>query len=250
MEYGICNLALIPLRAEPRHQSEIVSQLLFGETFELLERTENWVRVVTTFDGYQGWISDLQFTMIDGYELLTGKPPVLTNTVITEATKQSDGSKVYIPFGSSLPFFEGGKFTIGDDVYSVEIKEHHADIIAIARCFLNVPYLWGGRTHAGIDCSGYVQALMRTQGINLMRDAWQQAGQGTVVDFLQAAKPGDLAFFDNAEGRIVHVGMMLGDDRIIHASGRVKIDRIDSQGIYADELKRYTHQLRIIKRYL
>jgi hypothetical protein len=250
MEYGICNLALIPLRAEPRHQSEIVSQLLFGETFELLERTENWVRIVTTFDGYQGWISDLQFTMIDGYDLLTGKPPVLTNTIITEATKLSDGSKVYIPFGSSLPFFEDGKCTIGNDTYSVELKEHHVDITAIARCFLNVPYLWGGRTHAGIDCSGYMQALMRTQGVNLMRDAWQQAGQGIVVDFLQAAQPGDLAFFDNAEGRIVHVGMMLGDDRIIHASGRVKIDRIDSQGIYSDELKRYTHQLRIVKRFL
>ena len=108
MEYGICNLGMIPLRAEAKHQSEMVSQLLFGETFELLEHTDNWVRIVTTFDGYQGWISSLQFAMIDGYQLVTGKPSILTNTIITEAVKLSDGSKVYIPFGSSLPFFENG----------------------------------------------------------------------------------------------------------------------------------------------
>jgi cell wall-associated NlpC family hydrolase len=250
MEYGICNLGTIPVRAEPRHQSEMVSQLLFGETFEILERAENWARVVTTFDGYQGWINDLQFAMLDGYQLVTGKPSVITNAITTEAVKLSDRSKIYIPFGSSLPFFENGKCAIGDDEYSIELEKHSTDIVDIAHCFLNSPYLWGGRTHAGIDCSGYAQALMRTQGVNLMRDAWQQAGQGTVVDFLQEAQPGDLAFFDNAEGRIVHVGMMLGDDLIIHASGKVKIDRVDSQGIYSDELKRYTHQLRIIKRYL
>ena len=249
MEYGICNLGMIPLRAEAKHQSEMVSQLLFGETFELLEHTDNWVRIVTTFDGYQGWISSLQFAMIDGYQLVTGKPSILTNTIITEAVKLSDGSKVYIPFGSSLPFFENGKCSIGNEDYRIDMRSNNAAIIDIARSFLNTPYLWGGRTHAGIDCSGYVQALMRTQGVNLMRDAWQQAGQGKVVDFLQEAQPGDLAFFDNEEGRIVHVGMMLSNEQIIHASGKVKIDRIDSQGIFSDELKKYTHQLRIIKRY-
>ncbi|MBW4889691.1 C40 family peptidase [Mucilaginibacter sp. HMF5004] len=250
MEYGICNLGMIPLRAEPRHQSEMVSQLLFGETFELLERVDNWVRVVTTFDGYHGWISDLQFAALDGYQLVTGKPSVITNDIITEAVKLSDQSKIYIPFGSSLPFFEDGKCTIGNEEYHIELQNHPNNLVNIARAFLNAPYVWGGRTHAGIDCSGYVQALMRTQGVNLQRDAWQQAGQGNVVDFLQAAQAGDLAFFDNAEGRIIHVGMMLGNDRIIHASGKVKIDRIDNQGIYSDELKKYTHTLRIVKRFL
>lgn len=250
MEYGICNLALIPLRAEAREQSELVSQLLFGETFEILERTDNWVRIITTLDGYHGWINALQFCMIDAYQLMTGNPPVVTQTVVTRAIRSANNTVLYLPFGSSLPFFEDNKCFIGDDEFRVELVKEEHTLIDIAKLFLNSPYLWGGRTHFGIDCSGYTQALMRTQGINLMRDAWQQAGQGVVVDFLQEAQPGDLAFFDNAEGRIVHVGMMLGNDQVIHASGKVKIDRIDNQGIYSDELKKYTHKLRIIKRML
>lgn len=250
MEYGICNLGMIPVRAEASHRSEMVSQLLFGETFELMERAENWVRIVTTFDGYHGWISDLQFAPVDAYRLMTEKPAVLTRSVITEAVKLSDSSKIYIPFGSSLPFFEDGHCSIGDAEYGININAVNSGLTDMALSFLNTPYLWGGRTHAGIDCSGFSQALMRTQGIKLMRDAWQQAGQGTLVDFLQEAQTGDLAFFDNAEGRIVHVGMMLGNDSIIHASGKVKIDRIDNQGIYSEELKKYTHKLRIVKRFL
>ena len=250
MEYGICNLALIPLRAEAKEQSELVSQLLFGETFEILEHTGNWVRIVTTLDGYQGWISVLQYVPIDAYQLMTGTPPLVTTAVVTEVTKLADQSKLYLPFGSSLPFFENGQCFIGNDVFKVNLNQQAGNLTDIARSFLNAPYLWGGRTHFGIDCSGYTQALMRTKGIKLMRDAWQQAGQGSAVDFLQEAQPGDLAFFDNAEGRIIHVGVILGNDHIIHASGKVKIDRIDNQGIYSTELNKYTHKLRIVKRFL
>jgi cell wall-associated NlpC family hydrolase len=120
----------------------------------------------------------------------------------------------------------------------------------VAKSFLNTPYLWGGRTHYGIDCSGFTQAVFKLRGFDLKRDAWMQAEQGTVVDFLAEAKLGDLAFFNNSEGKITHVGIMLNNEQIIHASGRVKIDRIDGQGIYSEELKRYTHKLRIVKRML
>ena len=119
-----------------------------------------------------------------------------------------------------------------------------------AKSFLNVPYLWGGRTHFGIDCSGFAQAVYRLQGITLKRDAYLQAEQGQTVDFLQEAKLGDLAFFDNEEGRITHVGMMLNNEQIIHASGKVKIYKIDMQGIYSAEQKKHTHKLRIVKRML
>ena len=120
----------------------------------------------------------------------------------------------------------------------------------VARSFLHAPYQWGGRTHAGIDCSGFSQAVMRQFGVSLPRDAWQQATEGTTVDFLPAAQTGDLAFFDNDQGRITHVGIMLGNGQIIHASGCVKIDQIDNQGIFSSQLQKHSHKLRIIKRYL
>jgi hypothetical protein len=252
MEYGICNLAIVPLRATAAHRSEMVSQVLFGETFEVLERAGEWVRVITGFDGYEGWINHLQFTnvapevVLNQFAALT----ITTNAVLTPARKEAGNSVLNLPFGSSLPLYDGIKCTVGSDDYDVEHAGNMPGLLETAHSFLNTPYLWGGRTHFGIDCSGYVQAVMRTQGVTLKRDASMQAGQGTVVDFLQEAQLGDLAFFDNAEGRIIHVGMMLDNQNIIHASGKVKIDQIDDQGIYSADQKKYTHQLRIIKRVL
>jgi hypothetical protein len=252
MEYGICNLSIAPLRAEAAHRSELVSQLLFGETFEIVEHTDDWARVITTFDGYDGWISKLQYNAIaaDRILQLLHIPATTTQAVITAARKENDNSVIYLPFGSTLPFYDGVKCLIGDEAYRVESVGDLNAFLEIAYSFLNAPYLWGGRTHFGVDCSGYVQAVLRTQGVTLTRDARLQAAQGTIVDFLQAAQLGDLAFFDNAEGRITHVGIMLDDQTIIHASGKVKIDKIDDQGIYSDEQKKYTHKLRIIKRFL
>ncbi len=154
-----------------------------------------------------------------------------------------------MPVGSSLVFLKGTTCQIGDEKFEIigEIGET-AKLDITAKSFLNTPYLWGGRTHYGIDCSGFTQAVFKLQGIHLRRDAWMQAEQGETVDFLAEAKMGDLAFFDNAEGKITHVGIMLNNEQIIHASGRVKIDSMDSQGIYSEELKRTTHKLRIIKR--
>lgn len=252
MEYGICNLAIAPLRAEAAHRSEQVSQLLFGETFEILEHTDEWIRVMTTFDGYEGWLSRLQYTAIasDDVIQLLAAPAITTRAIITAARKEADNSMLYLPFGSSLPFYNGADCHIADNNYNVATIGDLNTLVEMAYSFLNTPYLWGGRTHFGVDCSGYVQAVLRTQGVMLKRDARLQASQGAIVDFLQAAQLGDLAFFDNAEGRITHVGIMLDDQAIIHASGKVKIDKIDDQGIYSAEQKKYTHKLRIIKRFL
>ncbi len=252
MEYGICNLSMIPLRGEAKHSGELVSQLLFGETYEVMERDAHWIRIITTFDGYEGWIHQLQFAHIDydNYWKLYQLPIVLTRGVITAARKEADNSVLYLPFGSSLPFYDSIRFGIGYDDYRVDNIGNLETFLEIAYSFLNVPYLWGGRTHYGIDCSGYVQAVLRTQGIQLKRDASQQASQGEVVDFLPSARLGDLAFFDNEDSRITHVGIMLDNATIIHASGKVKIDQIDDQGIYSAEQKKYTHKLRIIKRFL
>jgi cell wall-associated NlpC family hydrolase len=253
MQYGISTLAIIPLRAEAGERSEMVSQLLFGETYQIMEWQEKWVKILTAFDNYEGWISRVQVSLINDEDYLTLQetPPTLTTQPLTIANKQTDNSLLYLPAGSSLPFYENGSSWIGNEVFGVnDVGEAEKFIIATAKTYLNTPYLWGGRTHFGIDCSGFAQTVFKQHSIRIRRDASQQAEQGTVVDFLHSAQAGDLAFFDNTEGRIVHVGIMLDNEHIIHASGRVKIERIDDQGIYSDELKKHTHNLRIIKRYL
>jgi cell wall-associated NlpC family hydrolase len=253
MEYGICQLAIIPIRAEGGERSEMVSQLLFGETYEIVELQEKWVKIKTTYDSYEGWISSVQLSVLSEEDYLTIQEDKLTLTTqpVTLVNKQADNSLLYLPAGSTLPFYENGSSWINNEVYGLnDAGEPASDLIAIAKTYLNTPYLWGGRTHFGIDCSGFAQTVFKQHGIKIKRDASQQAEQGEVVDFLPAAKAGDLAFFDNAEGRIIHVGIMLNHEQIIHASGRVKIDHIDGQGIYSEEFKKHTHQLRIIKRYV
>ncbi|HWD89643.1 MAG TPA: NlpC/P60 family protein [Mucilaginibacter sp.] len=253
MEYGICNLAIIPLRAEPSDKSEQVSQILFGEAFEILEWTDRWVRVVTAYDAYEGWIGRLQFAMLGhiAYKTLKQSPAPITYRAVTQAWKKPDNSVLYLPVGSSLVFLKGTTCNINNEKFEIigEIGETEP-LDVIAKSFLNTPYLWGGRTHYGIDCSGFTQSVFRLQGIHLRRDASMQAEQGSTVDFLSEARLGDLAFFDNDEGRITHVGIMLNNSEIIHASGRVKVDKIDSQGIYSEEQKKSTHRLRIIKRFI
>ncbi|MDB5124180.1 MAG: ykfC [Mucilaginibacter sp.] len=253
MEYGICNLAIVPLRAEASDKSEQVSQVLFGEAFEITEWAENWVKIITAIDNYTGWIGRLQFSMLGhlDYKKCKQTPPPLTLRPVTQAWKIANNSISYLPAGSSLAFLEGTTCHIGDERFEIigEIGETE-NFAVTAMSFLNTPYLWGGRTHFGIDCSGFTQAVFRMQGVNLLRDTGLQIEQGYKVNSLHDTKLGDLAFFENAEGRTVHVGIMLSSEKIIHASGRVKIDSIDEKGIYSEELKRYTHKLSVVKRML
>jgi gamma-D-glutamyl-L-lysine dipeptidyl-peptidase len=256
--YGICNLSLIPLRSEPSEKSEMISQLLFGDRFQIHEVIERWARIQTSFDDYEGWIDIKQFTTInlETYNRLDNHQVILGLQVYFQAIKQSSGEVFNLVAGSCLPDYTGGQFSIKSETYSISQPAVFADpalfsdgIIAAAMFYLNSPYLWGGRSLFGIDCSGFSQIVFKQFDIKLRRDAWQQALQGETVDFLQETRAGDLAFFDNEEGRIIHVGILLNEQRIIHASGRVKIDTIDTQGIYSADLKRYTHKLRIIKRF-
>jgi hypothetical protein len=173
------------------------------------------------------------------------------------AVSKTDISEVLrLLAGTIIPQIVDNYFYLGETRYKIEGQVHHPNINEFrssvadaAMFFMNAPYLWGGRSIFGIDCSGFTQMVFRQFGIRIKRDAWQQAEQGELVGFIQEARVGDLAFFDNEEGRITHVGIMLDNNRIIHASGKVRIDAIDPQGIFNKELNKYTHKLRIVKRF-
>lgn len=253
MEYGICNLSVVPLRAEPTELSEMVSQVLFGEAFEILEWQERWVKIITSIDNYTGWIGRLQFTMLGhlAWQQLQRERPQLSYGVVTQAWKKSDNTILYLPIGSSMAFMEGNTCKIGNEKFEILGPKGDVENFTItARSFLNAPYLWGGRTHFGIDCSGFTQAVFRLYGINIKRDASQQAQQGKTVESIKNAMVGDMAFFVNENSKITHVGIILNGNQIIHASGKVKIDSIDEEGIFSEEQKRYTHKLHSIKRFL
>lgn len=255
-KYGICNLSIVSIRAEASDKSEILSQLLFGDCFEILQRGEKWTFIKTCFDEYQGWIDTKQYITAKHCLMPAKQSTMLGLNVNHEVIKLSTGEKLHLVAGSSIPeMHTSNKFFLGTEEYQLLSDSilatnlnFESAVAEYAKFFLSAPYLWGGKSLFGIDCSGLTQIVFKMLGKKLFRDAWQQAEQGEVVNFLQEAKAGDLAFFDNAEGRVVHVGIMLDDQHIIHASGRVKIDPIDGQGIYSLDLKRHTHKLRIIKR--
>lgn len=208
---GFCSLFAVPMRREPSDRSEMVNQLLEGDTFQILQNEEKWSLIQCDYDGYQGWVDNKQWRPVPGAVNL-----------------------------------------------SVEIKQNGATSPSevAASQYLGAPYLWGGRTRMGIDCSGLTQVCFKACGIRLLRDASQQATQGKPVGLDQARKD-DLAFFANGEGRIVHVGILMGGEPvgqdgipIIHASGEVRIDTLDGQGILNRDTRQYTHRLHSIRRIL
>lgn len=251
MSYGLAKLAIIPVRAEGSDKSEIITQLLFGDHYEVIEELEKWIKIRNHFDQYEGWICRKQFFEINGKEfdeLSINEFPLcgsLTGKV------EIEGQTTNITRGAILPYYHQGDIRLRDvrAKFNGEInKSNSSEIMNYAMEYLNTPYLWGGRSPFGIDCSGFAQIVYKLCGYTLPRDAYQQAEHGFDVPFVETSEPGDLAFFDNDEGRINHVGIVVEPGKIIHASGRVKIDLLDSQGIYDQEIKRYTHKLRMIRR--
>lgn len=255
MLYGICNLSIVPLRLEPTDTSEMVSQVLFGEHFEVLESLKKWSKIRLNFDNYEGYIDNKQFEEISEnlYNKLSNEKPSYSGELIDFIT-DSRNQLATISIGSRLPFLENNQFiTINASKYTYEgnfysEKLPKSELIQKAFLFLNSPYLWGGRTPFGIDCSGFTQMVYKLCGYKLLRDAKDQATQGEVLSFIEESEPGDLAFFDNEEGVITHVGIIMHDYHIIHAHGKVRIDVLDHSGIYNVDSEKHTHKLRVIKK--
>jgi len=247
MQYGICNLSIVSLRLEPSDKSELISQVLYGDSFKILEQRKFWNKIRLAFDSYEGWIDHKQCIEIteDQYKTLNQETPKLSADLV-EFIQDKDAQLYSIPLGSSLN--------------GLSILNHHFDghlitnvlsknnIIKTSFLYLNAPYLWGGKTPFGIDCSGFTQMVYKLNGYKLLRDASQQATQGEALSFIEESEPGDLAFFDNNEGIITHVGIIMKDNYIIHAHGKVRIDRLDHSGIYNVDKKIHTHKLRVIKK--
>jgi cell wall-associated NlpC family hydrolase len=254
--YAICHLSVVPVRKEPSDRSEMTTQLLLGDLVEILQEEGNWrlVRILT--DGYTGWVDLKQLVPANDAEALQANdsPAYYCSSLVANAL-QENGMVQPVLLGSFLPNFKNGEFRIGSSkarftgsVLQPE-KPTKEGIERTAMSYLNAPYLWGGKSPFGIDCSGFTQMVFRLNGLSLPRDAWQQAETGVVVEPDEPANSGDLAFFENPEKRVVHVGIVLEDRKIIHASGQVRIDRLDEQGIIRTIDHVRTHRLCCVKRF-
>ncbi len=255
LAYSFCNVTLMPIRSEPTHKSEQISQLLYGERAEIQQvNNSEWAKIKCANDGYEGWCKVAQLTMI------TYKEYKKTIKYISYSNFNAlllNNYKLYLPLGCELTYlkklntefklikFNGKKIDISKTIFKVD------DVINAATNYMNAPYLWGGRSVTGIDCSGLTQMAYKLCNFSLPRDASQQANIGVLVDFLQSSICGDLAFFDDKDGKIVHVGILIDNQTIIHASdtaGKVTIDKIDQGGIISTKQKKRTHKLRFVKR--
>lgn len=259
MQYGICLLSVVPGKKEASNTSEMVTQLLFGEHYSVLETNEGWLKIKGGYDNYECWINLKQHSKISEttFNLIQKQTPVCSKELVQVISNKHTNTNFPISIGATLPFykdktlnFEAFSFGFDGPVSDSKQKRTAQNIISTAYLLINAPYLWGGKSPFGIDCSGFTQLVYKLNGYKLPRDASQQVELGTPLSFVEEAEAGDLAFFDNEEGNIVHVGILLSNEQIIHASSSVRIDKFDHYGIFSSDTKKYSHTLRVIKKIL
>ena len=251
MEKYICENVFVPLRSAPSHKSEMLSQVLFGEKYTIIGKSGSWIKIETLFDKFTGWI-DLDHLQHSPDES-SSCGHALNQSLLCY---KNDKTKMVLEAGCEVfnPDFEDKLFVIGKNIYktcpefSNKYISTNDSLTDTAMKFINSPYIWGGRVPSGIDCSGLTQLVYKIHGVSIPRNSWQQVEAGKDVDFIDNADPGDLVFFDNERNKISHVGMMISRGLVIHASGRVRIDSIDHQGIFKPEIGGYSHKLRTIRR--
>lgn len=254
MEYAIVTVPAAPVRRKPNHRREMSNQLLFGEAVKIIKtKGDLWVKVRSIHDGYEGWTTNTLLHEVKK-NAIAGVDDNLFSALLS--TIQFNGDTMHVPFASSMPLFNGKTGELGQHNYVFtgpyvkrSSQAPSAELVTqLTSRWLNAPYLWGGRTILGVDCSGFVQVIYKMMNIDLPRDAWQQAQRGKTVKRIKDAACGDLAFFDDKD-EIVHVGILLNSEQIIHASGKVRIDNIDKKGITRSDNGKRTHSLRAIKRH-
>ena len=263
MGYGIALYSVIPVREEAREGAEQNTQILFGETFDILEQSPRWNRVKLHLDGQEGWIDAKMCTPMADKEYEAYKKDYSdAATVIfpmAYAMSENNGQTIPLTAGTKLTNYQSqitngatiGRFEVLGVGFRIDPSMVRTQPLALnlqslletTRFFLNIPYLWGGKNAMGMDCSGFTQIVMSLFGISLLRNASQQATQGTPVRSLKDAQAGDLVFFDHEDGKISHVGIVIDPERVIHCSGRVKVEKLDETGIYNIEQGGYSHHL-------
>lgn len=253
--FGVISLAVIPVRSDPSERAEMVTQLLFGDLVEITERSGEWVLLRSLYDDYSGWVSAGQVHRLTKMEFDEMKEiPFRVNRRNFGDFVMRSRDKTWLPAGCSLYLRNGVRVCGLGEGYLFQGEAHPfaftstEALLHTAREYMGSPYLWGGKTYLGLDCSGLTQVVYKQHGIKLMRDAAQQAMQGEQVSFISESEAGDLAFFDHDDGKISHVGILINPHRILHCSGLVRIDPVDHQGIFNPETRQYTHSLRLIKR--
>ncbi|MBI2967071.1 MAG: C40 family peptidase [Bacteroidetes bacterium] len=280
-KHGICSLTVIPCRKEPGHSSEMVTELLFGEYFEILDRKNDWFHIKNNFDGYESWVdSQTVLPLSDNdFDAVSSSQQWYAASMISKAVNLKYKVNFNLLIGSNLPFYDGEKFRIGNEDYELlgnaaviqypkkDEPQPYDRILLLMKELIEIykgsPYLWGGRTPFGVDCSGFTQMVFKLCGIALPRDSHLQSLDGETVPELDKSKSGDIAFFTDGDGKIVHTGIIMVDDKktsrarpekirntkIIHSSGYVRTDKLDNQGIYNTQTRKYTHKLSLIKRH-
>ena len=258
IDFGVCRLSVVSVRKEPAHQAEQVTQLLFGDHYAVLENSADskWIKIRIHFDQYEGWMDRKQHQAITPeyykhinhaeFKITTD----ITSTLLYNKSPQVVLMGSMIPISSSELFKMEEQFAFNGESKNVGLRREFDFLRTMALKYLNSPYHWGGKNPFGIDCSGFTQMVFKICGYKLWRDAAQQVNQGKAVESMAVSRPGDLAFFQDESGKISHTGILLAEHKIIHASGKVRIDRLHEQGIQHAESKVFTHSLSSLRRIL
>ncbi len=256
--HAICPLGVVPLRAGAHHRSELLSQLLFGELVEIVDkRGKQWTKVRCTWDEMSGWVLSEQLLPLTPSEFTRYSQHYALCLDLLQPV-MSGLRQIPVPIGSRLPNFDGLRFELagewwtysGQAVFPKDLPPRADLLIKIARRYLSAPFLQGGRSPLGIDSGGLVQLAFGAVGIALPRAPIAQVLEGQEVDFFEEYQPGDIAFFENAKGQLVHAGILLPDGQVLHCHECVRIDKVDHFGIFDRQRNRYLFQLRVIRRML